>query len=84
MRNKQLFDRFLDALGDKIDFSLRLQLQQEMMMQEYRSQQEREKLIEDTAERVLSRLSATVDVSDIIKRIDELDKALDSLFKKFN
>ena len=32
MRNKQLFDRFLDALGDKIDFSLRLQLQHEMMM----------------------------------------------------
>ena len=84
MRNKQLFDRFLDALGDKIDFSLRLQLQHEMMMQDYRSQQEREKLIEDTAERVLSRLSATVDVSDIIKRIDELDKALDSLFKKLN
>ena len=84
MANKQLFDSFLDALGDKIDFSLRLQLQHEMMMQEYRSQQEREKLIEDTAERVLSRLNATVDVSDIIKRIDELDKALDSLFKKFN
>ena len=83
MRNKQLFDRFLDALGDKIDFSLRLQLQQEMMMQEYRSQQEREKLIEDTAERVLSRLSATVDVSDIIKRIDELEKALNGLFKYF-
>ena len=41
-------------------------------------------MIEDTAERVLSRLSATVDVSDIIKRIDELDKALDSLFKKLN
>lgn len=83
MRNKQLFDRFLDALGDKIDFSLRLQLQHEMMMQEYRSQQEREKLIEDTAERVLSRLSATVDVSDIIKRIDELEKALNGLFKYF-
>ena len=41
-------------------------------------------MIEDITERVLSRLSATVDVSDIIKRIDELDKALDSLFKKFN
>ena len=83
MANKQLFDSFLDALGDKIDFSLRLQLQHEMMMQEYRSQQEREKLIEDTAERVLSRLSATVDVSDIIKRIDELEKALNGLFKYF-
>ena len=32
MRDKILFNRFLDALGDKIDFSLRLQLQQEMIM----------------------------------------------------
>lgn len=83
MRDKILFNRFLDALGDKIDFSLRLQLQQEMIMQEYRAQQEREKMIEDITERVLSRISATVDVSDIIKRIDELEKALNGLFKYF-
>lgn len=40
-------------------------------------------MIEDITERVLSRISATVDVSDIIKRIDELEKALNGLFKYF-
>lgn len=45
---------------------------------------EREQLVEDVANKVLSRLSATVDVSDIINQIEDLRKELDKFYKMFD
>jgi hypothetical protein len=44
-------------------------------------QREREKLVKDVADEVLSRISATVDVSEIVSEIEEIQKALDKLGK---
>ena len=44
-------------------------------------QREREKLVKDVADEVLSRISATVDVTDILDEIEEIQKALDKLGK---
>ena len=44
-------------------------------------QREREKLVKDVADEVLSRISATVDVSEIVSEIDEIQKALNKLGK---
>ena len=45
----------------------------------FQERKEREKLIEEIAERVLSRISATVDVSEIIDQIEELRRIIDDL-----
>jgi hypothetical protein len=44
-------------------------------------QREREKLVKDVADEVLSRISATVDVSEIVSEIEEIQKALNKLGK---
>jgi len=38
-------------------------------------------LIEETASRVIDRIRGTVDVTDIVNQIDELNKAIDRLGK---
>lgn len=60
---------------------LRYQYQKSMMLQQYYDRQEREQLIKDVAEEVLSRLSATIDVEDIVKGIKELNDEIERLGK---
>ena len=43
--------------------------------------QERDKLVEDTADRVISKLSISIDATDIIDKIEELDKEINKLGK---
>lgn len=50
-----------------------------MMKQNYYDRLEREQLVEDVADLVLSRLSATIDVEEIIKAIKEIDDLLNGL-----
>lgn len=53
------------------------------MKQSLFSGQERERLIEDITERVLSRISVTVDASDIIEEIADLRRELERLYGMF-
>ena len=41
--------------------------------------QERERLIEEVTQRVLERLSVSLDISDALAKIEELDRALKRL-----
>lgn len=58
---------------------LAYQFQKDMMYDEIRQRAEREKMIDEITEKVLSRISATVDVSEIFKSIDELNDKINSL-----
>ena len=49
------------------------------MIDEYNHQREMEQMKKEIADDVLSRISATVDVSEIIEQIEELRRAIDSL-----
>ena len=55
----------------------------ERQKQEFRNRvwykQEREKLIEEVTQRVLERLSVSLDISDALAKIEELDRALKRL-----
>ena len=60
---------------------LRWQYQKDMMKQSILDRQERERLIEDVADRVLARISITVDAEDVINAIEDIQRRLDRLGK---
>lgn len=58
---------------------LRWQFQKDMMKQSLYERQEREQLVTDVANEVLSRISATVDASEIFDTIDRLNDRINNL-----
>ena len=81
MKEKSLFERYLLAIQNTGDIMLRWQFQKDMMKQSLYERQEREQLVHDAASEVLSRLSATVDASEIFDAIDDLEDRLNDLGK---
>lgn len=51
------------------------------MNDEYKRKNEMERMKKEIADDVLSRITATVDVSEIVAQIEDLQKALDKLGK---
>ena len=76
-----MFNTLLRAIEKTGDTMLAYQFQKDMMYDEIRQRAEREKMIDEIAQRVLSRISATVDVSEIIKSIDDLNDRINRLGK---
>ena len=76
-----MFNTLLNAIEKTGDTMLAYQFQKGMMYDEIRQRAEREKMIDEIAQRVLSRISATVDVSEIIKSIDDLNDRINRLGK---
>ena len=81
MDNKSSFDRFIDAMQKTGDITLRYYFQTQMIKDALLSEEERKKLIDEVADQVISRISLTADVTDIINSIEEIRKKLDELFK---
>ena len=81
MRNKSMFERYVEAMQKTGDLMPRWQYQKDMMKQSILDRQERERLIEDVADRVLARLSITVDAEDVINAIEDIQRRLDRLGK---
>ena len=81
MRYKSMFERYLDAMQNTGDIMLRWQYQKDMMKQSILDREERERLIEDVADRVLARISITVDAEDVINAIEDIQSRLDRLGK---
>jgi len=59
--------------------TLNIMYTRSQMIDEYNHQREMEQIKKEIAADVLSRISATVDVSEIIEQIEELRRAIDSL-----
>ena len=81
MRNKSMFQRYVEAAQKTGDIMLRWQYQKDMMKQSILDREERERLIEDVANRVLARISITVDAEDVINAIKDIQSRLDRLGK---
>ena len=81
MKYVSIMDRMIMALQNTGDVMLRYQFQKDMMRESQLSKREHDQLISETAEEVLSRLHATVDVTEIIEKIEELEKLLNKLGK---
>ena len=80
-KQKSIFDRYIEAMQNTGDIMLRWQYQKDMMKQSILDRQERERLIEDVADRVLARISITVDAEDVINAIEDIQSRLDRLGK---
>ena len=83
MKQKSLMERMLQAAQNTGDATLNWYYQKQMMMDSLLERREREQLVNDVAHEVLSRLSATVDVSDIVDDIDELRRALEKFYDDY-
>ena len=80
-KQKSIFDRYIEAMQNTGDIMLRWQYQKDMMKQSILDRQERERLIEDVADRVLARISITVDAEDVVNAIEDIQRRLDRLGK---
>lgn len=78
---KGVFERYLEAMEKTGDAVLAWQYQKEMFKQSLMNPEERKALVQDVASEVVSHLSATVDISEVLMEIDELRKAIDNLGK---
>ena len=57
-------------------------IQKQQLLEAINAERENERMIAETAARVLARLSVSADVSEAIKAIEELARAMDGAFGK--
>ena len=76
-----MFRMLISGLDKATQQTLSIMYARERSYELMNKQREREKLVKDFADEVLSRISATVDVSEIVSEIEEIQKALDKLGK---
>ena len=76
-------ERMLQAAQNTGDATLNWYYQKQMMLDSLLEKHEREQLVNDVAHEVLSHLSATVDVSDMVDDIDELRRALEKFYDDY-
>ncbi|MBE6968644.1 MAG: hypothetical protein E7442_00770 [Ruminococcaceae bacterium] len=74
-----MFERYIDAMEKTGDITLQWYYQKEMLKEQLFNEQELDRLADALAPRILSRISITVDASDIIKEIEKLNKSIDDL-----
>lgn len=84
MYKSTFFDEIIKALQKSGDVTLAYYFQHEQMMNELRQRQMYEQMVHDAANEVLSRLSATADVTEIFDKIEGLNKAIENLGKGGN
>ena len=78
-RQKSVFERYIDAMEKTGDITLRWLYQKEMMKEQLYSQAALQNLAAAVAPYVIAYMSATLDVSDIVKALEELNKSIDDL-----
>lgn len=72
---KSMFERWLEATSKTADYMLQYKFQKEMMKQNLLSDRE----IDVIVDKVIQRLNISVDVTDIIKEIDNLNDKIKNL-----
>ena len=78
-RYKGVMERFLEASERTGDIMLRYLYQKEMMKQNWLSREEHNRIVQETANLVLSRISLTVDTSEVFDAIDGLNEKIKNL-----
>lgn len=84
MRNIQkdcVFDYFIQGMDEKMQTTLNMMYHNSMMIDEMNHRLEMEQMKEEIVQEVLSRISATVDVTEIFDAIDGLNEKIESLGK---
>ncbi len=84
MRNTQkdwLFQSLISGLDKSMQTTLNMMYYNSMMIDEMNHRREMEQMKEEIVQEVLSRISATVDVTEIFDAIDGLNEKIESLGK---
>ena len=84
MRNIQkdcMFDYFIQGMDEKMQTTLNMMYHNSCMIDEENHRREMEQMKEEITQEVLSRISATVDVTEIFDAIDGLNEKIESLGK---
>lgn len=84
MRNIQkdyMFDYFIQGMDEKMQTTLSMMYLNSCMIDEENHRREMEQMKEEIVQEVLSRISATVDVTEIFDAIDGLNEKIESLGK---
>lgn len=79
--SNDFFNRMLDSLIKSGDIALALHFQHKLMQQKYNEELERERLVEEVTQRVLSRISTEADVTKAVMQIRELNNEINNLGK---
>ena len=79
--SKSMLERYQDAIQKAGDETLRWYFQKEMMKQQFFSKEEYDRIVNDVADRVISRMKITADASEIFDAIDEIERRLKDLEK---
>lgn len=76
-----LFDHFIKGMEQEMQATLRMMYLNSCQIDEANHRQEMEQMKEEIVQEVLSRISATVDVTEIFDAIDGLNEKIESLGK---
>ena len=80
-RDEDMFRYFISGLDQKMQAQLSLMFAHNKIMAEEEHRREMEQMKEEIVQEVLSRISATVDVTEIFDAIDGLNEKIESLGK---
>ena len=76
-----LFDHFIKGMEQEMQATLRMMYLNSCQIDEANHREEMEQMKEEIVQEVLSRISATVDVTEIFDAIDGLNEKIESLGK---
>lgn len=80
MRN-DIFEHFLKGMDKEMQAQLRCYFTHQMMINEYNRQREREQLKQEIIREVLAQISVTVDITEAVSNIRELQDEINKLGK---
>lgn len=79
--DEEMFRYFISGMDQKMQAQLSLMFAHNRIMAEEEHRREMEQMKEEIVQEVLSRISATVDVTEIFDAIDGLNEKIESLGK---
>ena len=80
-KRDDIFEYFLKGMDREMQSQLRLWFTRQMMLDDFNRKKELEQLKKEVVEEVLSRIYLTIDASEVIAKIKELDEAIKKLGK---
>lgn len=81
MRKIDMFNQFLSGMDKEMQAQLRYFFTHQMMIDKINSKREREQLKQEIVDEVLARIYLTIDASEVIEKIKELQDEINKLGK---
>lgn len=80
-RKNDFFNHFLNGMESGLQAQMRLYFTHQMMIDEYNRKREREQLKQEIIKEVLAQISVTVDITEAVSNIKELQDKINKLGK---